>query len=1014
MSYNELVNKVVTTKIFPNLVKTEQLVLIKNIIRVINSIDSHINPTSFYNQLSVDSNKDIYLIVNMILPFIEEPEKYKLKYFSEIPTKFTNLQYNLGENYKFGSNDIIKATDYLVNETIPKVIHKLYVNWVDIYPNVNKNDGFHSIIKFIPEVRKHKNKKLLYNSIEKNVRNNIEKWEEIVFYFLSSDKKKVKYKDLKDNNNLLKQFSNLDQYKVQNWFDSETFYWLAQIHFYNHVLSSRVIYMTAGTGVGKSTHIPKIALYTLMAFEDVKEPKIIVTQPRQTPAQDVPGYISQNMGISIKDYNKKLLENEIDTTNQSPFYIQFQHGDAKHMGKSSTHRTIKYVTDQLLFNELLENPSLLNENGDTLYDIIMIDEAHEHNIRMDLILTIVKKTLELNSKIRLMIISATMDDDEARYRQFFNSIEDKSEKDSIYKFNPYVDRRLHIAHPLEKNRFKIIEEFEKKPVEDYIESGINKIKYITTKYSRGDILFFLTGTNEIITVCDRLNTELPSHIIAIPLYSEMEEDRKTIAKSVLPKDIKMSRKSATLPLKDHVNNSLGKYTQKVVLATTIAEASLTIDNLKFVIDIGFSNSPLYNPEKKIQTLEKVGISKSSHTQRRGRVGRISDGLAFYLYTKEDIMSNKIIADIKTNDLSDSIFNLLKNSKDSLIGVEKDILIDLNGSFYIVHPEDNDQNIRLHNGLFKIPLTLEQNKYIMDGFEHLEELKLIDQYGYRSKLGVFLLELNRFTKLTIFDKLTIIYACQNNLLEFIIPIISFTSSMSFDKLFTNIKLGLTTFCKLSSDHITILNIFVQFQNYANKLFICNYSKKIIDKKLKEYLQDNSPESKVQISNLLKEMNIYFNRFQIYNKNEKTLYENMELLIEKELELIKPWCQKHHISPLELVKYLGIYCQYKIDANEIKEILDNYGLKKIKNYDNLNKYSKIIRLLVDCNPRNICYINSNGIYQTNYGVEVSIKVKYIKQYKKVIKYTCYNKYSKYIFFSQIRDLGETVEINFISNL
>ena len=75
----------------------------------------------------------------------------------------------------------------------------------------------------------------------------------------------------------------------------------------------------------------------------------------------------------------------------------------------------------------MQNPSLKDANGDNIYDIVMIDEAHEHNINMDLILTLMNKTLQLNHDIKLVIISATMESDEPRYRQFYNNIDDKYE-----------------------------------------------------------------------------------------------------------------------------------------------------------------------------------------------------------------------------------------------------------------------------------------------------------------------------------------------------------------------------------------------------------------------------------------------------------------------------------------------------------------------------------------------------------------------------------------------------------
>jgi HrpA-like RNA helicase len=1096
MSYVTIITDVVTNNIFPQLDPTERTNIITYMIEVIKKIEQELKPEQLVEQLSANNYKDIYILVNMIVPFIEEEKKPKLKFLKEIPKRFTNLSYNLGETYEYGIEDIKKAKEHLVKNTIPKVINNLYINWVDIFPDIgddkkyDNNNHFLSKIKFMPDILNKKDKDILYAEIQKNIRNNYEKWKHAIYYFLSSvenpvtyddiskklitkkakekakakqnitqDEYSVKYtkdddgKELSKTDDLMKQFYHLDKKiikKSQNWFESETFYWLSQIHFYNHFLANRVIFMTAGTGVGKSTHIPKLALYSLMAFEGVEEPKVIVTQPRQTPAEGVPKYISKGMGISIENYDENLKKNKIDTEDSSPFYIQYHHGNNKHISenqkkkKNNNHRIIKYVTDQLLYNELLENISLI-ENGETLYDIIMIDEAHEHNIRMDLLLSLLKTTLQLNPKIRLMIISATMEDDEGRYRQFFNSIEDTITQGTQQNLlSSSIDRRLHVANPLQKNKFNIIEKFEKKPVEDYIESGINKIKTILKEYSKGDILFFLTGMGDIIKVAEQLNKELPSYIITLPLYSQLEKKRQLYATDFLPKDVPISRESATIPLKDQINDSLGKYTQKIVLATTIAEASVTIENLKFVIDIGFSKSPLYDTEKKIDVIESTAISMSSHTQRRGRVGRIADGYAFYLYTREDVINQKIIADIKTNNLCDNIYSLLKNNVDDKKGFEKELLLDKNGEFYIVHPED-DHNIRKFDGTFKEPIKDVDNKYIIDAFEHLEELKLIDKNGYKTKLGQFVNDnftISELSKISIQDRLAIFYGIhhdclnpKNNIIECILFIITFISTTSFDKFFTNLRLGLIKFCKNSSDHMCIINIFSNFFKYTeSKLIICKYSKKILIDELNDIKKNinkeeneksnkdddkedkNKLEKNENIKKFLKKYKHYFDRFDIKLKNDGSDFdENLYILIYKEQDLISKWCESNYINSIFIIKILEKYNLFKKD---VKTVSDKY--KKIKiihsinSFNSLDLYYKIIRIFVMSNPRNIGIVGPDGIYQSKYNLLLSVKTKFVREIKKVLPVSCYNKNSRYIFFSQIGEFNDEYSISFISHL
>jgi len=1070
MKYYYLVNKIISEFIFPNLNTSQRTFIIRCVVNVVNELDSYIKLYSMFQQLSLHSYRDIYMIVNMIIPFIAEDKKRELRDLEEIPTKFTNLQYNLGEKYKFDIDDIQKSTDHLINETIPKVIYKLHLNWIDILPDLDENDGFHSKIIFQTDLdRSNDNEKGIYEHIQKNIRENENKWKDAVYYMLSDEKKTVTFGTKKNHVEEDSKYQSLyDEYKDltitndkpydQNWFNVEAFNWLSQIHFFNHFLSNRVIFLTAGTGVGKSTHIPKLALYTLMAFEDIKEPKIIVTQPRQIPASDVPTYISKHFGLSIKNYKEKfddknISEEDKKTKDISDYYIQFQHGDDKHTKKfkkkEKKHRFIKYETDQLLINELIENPRLWDdEQNDTLYDIIMIDEAHEHNIRMDMILTLIKNTLKLNKKIRLMIISATMEDDEARYREFYKEIDDPNDPEKC------IDRRLHIANPLEKNRFPIKEHFENKPVLDYIEAGIEKINYILKTSSQGDILFFLTGQAEIDSTCDRLNSELPSYVITLPLYAELSDQNKEYAKSILPRKIDIDRKTVTLPIQNQTFNSKGTYTRKIILATNIAEASITISNLTYVIDIGFTKSNIYDPNVKLGKLESVPISMSSHSQRRGRVGRKAPGEAFFLYTHNDIKNNKIIPDITISDLSGDIFQLLKNDEsgsvsdsddnyikkpnsdesddsdvndDYEIGFEKDRLYDKDGSFYIVHPAERSKIERsLENGHFIINLDEQNNKLIHDAFENLRELKLIDPKGYRTKLGKFILKLNKYTKLIFQTKITFIYAIQTKTDKIIIPIIAFTDFMKYKTFFTDPEKGLQLFGHKLGDHATIFRIYHSFISRFTRLFINEYSLESY-KELKntidnlddiedntisiQNLSDEDQLSRIELQKIKRNIQYYTTKYNI--KINKKISDNINNIIDHEIKLISDWCSKKYIDVYQLKKYLIKITIYNLYKKQFKLLLKTSEVEPYNTSSSV-MLNNIIKILKDSNPRNVGFVGNKGIYENKYNVALDINtMQSITEYKK-IPLTSYQGYSKKIYYSNIRHFEDSTQIEYISKL
>ena len=1008
MKYYNLINKVISTNIFPNLNKSDLDVIIYNINRIIECIDHHMNIPNLYNQLSSNSYKDIHILINMIIPYIEEPVKKKLQSLHEIPYgKFTNLRYNLGFKYVYGIKDIIASTTHLIKITIPTVINKLYVNWVDIFPDLQHNTGFNSIIKFIPDHSNITDDDLLNTYIQSNIKKDRDKWEKATYFFISDSKTKRTYKDV---DYLLDEWSNLSENKKQNWFNVETFYWLSQIHFFNHFLANRVIYMTAGTGVGKSTHIPKLVLYSLMAFENIQEPRIIITQPRQIPAKDVPEYISAHMGISIPKYREQLKKNLDDDSNDVNdvnnlnkdinYYVQFHHGDDSFITSNKKHRTLKYVTDQLLFNELLENPTLIDPfTGKTLYDVILIDEAHEHNIRMDLILTLMKYTLQHNSQIRLMIISATIDDDEARYRQFFNDIDDNT---------THIDRRLHVSNPLHSQNYPITDHWEKSPVNNYIEEGIKKIKHILNTSYTGDILFFLTGVNDINNTCERLNNELVSNVIALPLYGVLEPERQEYAKSTKPRDIIIDRTTAILPLIEQIKIPSRTYTRKIILATSIAEASITIENLYYVIDIGFTNTPIYNTNTKLMSMKPEPISYSSHRQRRGRVGRKYPGDAYYLYTKNDIKDSKIIADIKKNNLANDIFPLIKNNKVCEYCYDKDTLLDSTGEFYIVHPED-DHNKRSDMGLFINPIQQKLNHHLTDAFEYLEELKLITNKGYKTKLGIFIGRFNDISKLDMNNKLAIIYSILSNYQIYIIPILSFIFNNKFDTFFDDLEKGLLLFESNSSDHITIYKIYTTFIKDFPNLFINTYSiaisKLIINNKLSDNLEVNN--EKEIYDTFRQNCNNYYYKYNITDKN-------VSKIVDKETIIIDNWCKSHYINVSSMLSYLSTVSVYKYYANKMEDIIKN-NINQINKYIlPYNKYGNILKILIDSNPRNIGIVNSDGYYESKYNVLLSVTKKKIPYTRIELPVTVYNKSYDYIYYSSIRAFETEVNISFISGI
>lgn len=263
--------------------------------------------------------------------------------------------------------------------------------------------------------------------------------------------------------------------------------------------------------------------------------------------------------------------------------------------KISEHTSIKLMTDGILLSELYNDKLLLE------YDTIIIDEAHERTLNIDFILGYLRNILPFRSDLKLIISSATINSE--LFSKYFNNapivkIEGKSYPIEV-RYRPFLN--------FDKNSNKI-----------QIKAIINAIQELD-KESKGDIIVFLSNEMEIrnslkeIKKLNLINTEILS------IYSNLPEIEQN----------KVFEK--------HIN-------RRIILATNIAETSLTIPGIKYVIDSGFARISRYNYKNKVQYLPIEPISQASANQRKGRCGRVSSGVCIRLYSKENFFSR-----IKDND-----------------------------------------------------------------------------------------------------------------------------------------------------------------------------------------------------------------------------------------------------------------------------------------------------------------------------------------------------------------------------
>ncbi|KAG8686482.1 hypothetical protein FRC09_014104, partial [Ceratobasidium sp. 395] len=355
-----------------------------------------------------------------------------------------------------------------------------------------------------------------------------------------------------------------------------------------------VVIIVGQTGCGKTTQLPQ---YLYEAGWAANGNVIACTQPRRVAATSVASRVATEVGSVLGD-------------EKVPYELPLKVGyTIRFEDVSDKSRTrIKYLTDGMLFRETMLDPLL------SKYSVIMIDEAHERSIYTDLLLGVLKKIRRKRPGLRLIVSSATL---EAKYfLEYFNSgppIAGAAGK-APTPDNP-VDEATIIS--LEGRMYPVEVAYLQEPTEDYVSEAVRVVWGLHLQ-AKAMFWYSLRDVKKSTVVSQSFRSlfrgKLPrgaSQLVPLPLH-------------------------AGLPTEDQlaVFQPAERGTRKVVVSTNIAEASVTIDGIKFVVDCGFVKIRTFNPANSLSSLTIVPTSQASATQRAGRAGRTAPGVCYRLYPSQ--------------------------------------------------------------------------------------------------------------------------------------------------------------------------------------------------------------------------------------------------------------------------------------------------------------------------------------------------------------------------------------------
>lgn len=372
--------------------------------------------------------------------------------------------------------------------------------------------------------------------------------------------------------------------------------------------SSQILVFVGETGSGKTTQIPQFVLFDDLPHHRGK--MVACTQPRRVAAMSVAKRVADELDVELGD--------------EVGYSIRFE-------DKTSPKTILKYMTDGMLLREAM------NDHNLSKYSVIILDEAHERTLATDILMGLLKEVVVRRPDLKIIIMSATLD--AQKFQRYFN--------DAPLLAVPGRTYPVEIFYTPEAER-------------DYLEAAIRTVLQIHATEPEGDILLFLTGEEEIEDAARKIKLEVDEMIRetdagpmkVYSLYGSLPPYQQQQIFEPAPKGLHGGRPG-----------------RKVIVSTNIAETSLTIDGIVFVVDPGFSKQKLYSPRIRVESLLVTPISRASAQQRAGRAGRTRPGKCFRLYTEEAFkkeLQETTYPELLRSNLSSTVLELKKLGVDDLV------------------------------------------------------------------------------------------------------------------------------------------------------------------------------------------------------------------------------------------------------------------------------------------------------------------------------------------------------------